>query len=307
MPVRLSPEFVRICEAFGIVMLATGPVVLGLWLITRRRNAIAPPWQLWRNHWTGFDALALWLLALVQPLIALAGVPAILLAIPACWLAFLALQRITGAEPTSRPDYGPRFFPDTVFTYLVWLLITPITFGVYFLAQWWVQWSGGVIEQHPLTEQVGWLVFVKACLLAPVVEELAFRRILVPWSLVASYRSWLIVLIAVVFPLLRLFGSDDALVAPLEYWGILVAGFIGVRNLRRVWRRAPVRVLSTIYATAVLFSLAHSVVWPTPIPLFVLGLGLGYVMVRTRSLWPCVLLHALFNAVSALYLLRGVG
>jgi membrane protease YdiL (CAAX protease family) len=60
-----------------------------------------------------------------------------------------------------------------------------------------------------------------------------------------------------------------------------------------------------IYASAALFSLVHSGVWPSPIPLFFLGVGLGWLAVRTRGVLVPALVHGLFNAVSAIYVLRG--
>ena len=44
-------------------------------------------------------------------------------------------------------------------------------------------------------------------------------------------------------------------------------------------------------------------VWPTPIPLFALGLSLGYLAYRTQSLVAPVVLHGLFNAVAGLAIL----
>ena len=41
---------------------------------------------------------------------------------------------------------------------------------------------------------------------------------------------------------------------------------------------------SAIYGTSLLFAAMHSGVWPSPIALFVLGLGLGWLAYRTRSL-----------------------
>lgn len=58
-----------------------------------------------------------------------------------------------------------------------------------------------------------------------------------------------------------------------------------------------------IYATAVLFAAAHSSIWPTPISLFVLALGLGYVVYRTQSIVGSITLHALFNGLSCVVLL----
>jgi membrane protease YdiL (CAAX protease family) len=64
------------------------------------------------------------------------------------------------------------------------------------------------------------------------------------------------------------------------------------------------RAGSAIWATAMLFAALHSGVWPSPIPLFVLGLGLGYVAWRTRSILAPILIHGMFNAVSLIALLR---
>jgi membrane protease YdiL (CAAX protease family) len=53
-----------------------------------------------------------------------------------------------------------------------------------------------------------------------------------------------------------------------------------------------------IYAAAAIFAVVHP--WPTPVPLFPLGLGLGWLAYRTRSLVGPMTLHALFNAVACL-------
>ncbi len=55
-----------------------------------------------------------------------------------------------------------------------------------------------------------------------------------------------------------------------------------------------------LFGTALLFGMAHSAVWPNPIALFVLGLGLGWLAWRTQSLVGPIVLHALFNAVGSI-------
>lgn len=50
-----------------------------------------------------------------------------------------------------------------------------------------------------------------------------------------------------------------------------------------------------IVASAVLFSLLHMEVWAL-LPFAVLGIGLGWLATRGRSLWPAVLAHVLYNA-----------
>ena len=66
------------------------------------------------------------------------------------------------------------------------------------------------------------------------------------------------------------------------------------------WRNA-----GAVYASAALFAAVHASVWPTPIPLLGLGLGLGYLALSTRSVLVPVIVHGLFNAVSAVFVLRG--
>ena len=56
---------------------------------------------------------------------------------------------------------------------------------------------------------------------------------------------------------------------------------------------------------AALFAAVHSGVWPTPVPLFFLGMGLGYLVARSGSIVPAVVVHGLFNFVSAVLVLRG--
>ncbi len=57
-------------------------------------------------------------------------------------------------------------------------------------------------------------------------------------------------------------------------------------------------VVRGIYSTAVFFACIHP--WPTPIPLLVLGLLLGWLAYRTQSLVAPMLLHFLFNVLACL-------
>lgn len=65
--------------------------------------------------------------------------------------------------------------------------------------------------------------------------------------------------------------------------------------LQALWRRAggPWRAIAT---SAALFAAIHFPQPQTVLPLFTLGLILGYLRLRYRSLAACVLAHALFNA-----------
>jgi membrane protease YdiL (CAAX protease family) len=53
-----------------------------------------------------------------------------------------------------------------------------------------------------------------------------------------------------------------------------------------------------IFGTAVLFAAAHSSVWPSPVPLLPLGIVLGWLAYRTKSLVGPIVLHAFFNTIA---------
>lgn len=78
-------------------------------------------------------------------------------------------------------------------------------------------------------------------------------------------------------------------VAPLTeepmFRGLLMSG---MRRQMSAWR--------AVLVSSALFGFIH--VNPTQIlPAFLIGLVLGWVLLRTSSLWPCVLVHALHNAL----------
>jgi membrane protease YdiL (CAAX protease family) len=90
---------------------------------------------------------------------------------------------------------------------------------------------------------------------------------------------------------------------PVHAEGVPPAGRAGLlaetlHRLRRAEDDPRVRDAWAIYATAALFAVVHQ--WPTPVPLFPLGLGLGWLAYRTRSLVGPMVLHALFNSVACL-------
>jgi hypothetical protein len=68
------------------------------------------------------------------------------------------------------------------------------------------------------------------------------------------------------------------------------------------WMRRTLGWRFALIASSLLFALLHVGQWPTPIPLFVLALGLGYSYHRTNSLAAPVTLHVLFNGSSLMQL-----
>jgi membrane protease YdiL (CAAX protease family) len=72
---------------------------------------------------------------------------------------------------------------------------------------------------------------------------------------------------------------------------------------RLVRRWLPDRqVVGAIYGAALVFGSVHASVWPAPVPLFVLGLALGFLAHRTQSLVAPMVLHSLFNGVACVVL-----
>ena len=70
------------------------------------------------------------------------------------------------------------------------------------------------------------------------------------------------------------------------------------------WEEKKARAWLALYGSAALFAVFHSA-WPTPIPLFFLALGLGWLAQRAGSVVPSIVAHALFNAVACAELLIG--
>jgi hypothetical protein len=93
--------------------------------------------------------------------------------------------------------------------------------------------------------------------------------------------------------------------AALAFVALLGIGLGAIPLLRVIRPRFPVRTARAVFAVSALFAAAHSAVWPTPVPLFVLGLGLGYLAARSGGVTASTVAHGLFNAVSFVYLLRG--
>jgi membrane protease YdiL (CAAX protease family) len=100
-------------------------------------------------------------------------------------------------------------------------------------------------------------------------------------------------------PAFELFHSGDL-------WSVLLVGLTAVilapvleellfRGLLLSGLSPFVGPWTAILLTGALFGLAHTSVWPDPIPLTVLGIALGLAMCRTGSLWTPIFFHGFFN------------
>ncbi len=198
-------------------------------------------------------------------------------------------------------------------------VLMPLVFGVKALVDW-LYGQGGEkgIEQHAL-ETIAqqhlypseWLLlFYTAMVAAPLREELIFRGVLQPWLAERRWGGHAAMLGALVLSLWyrgeRLlaawpegFSSVAEAAAPVLFVLALVPIYLPV------WWFSRTNLAPAIFGTSLLFACIHSV-WPTPIPLFVLALGLGMLAQRTRSLVGPIVLHSLFNSFSCVQLLFSV-
>jgi membrane protease YdiL (CAAX protease family) len=210
-----------------------------------------------------------------------------------------------------------RLWQDVAVGVLSWIALTPLVISVYIVLGHLMRRWGAPPVEHPLTElsrsgpqPIEWgLIFVNAVVAAPLYEELLFRGLLQPWFAsrprggdMAIAASGVFAVVSQITPLRESveqgsFGAILFALAPI----LFVLGMVPIYLLLRL--RWPSPALAGIFGTALLFGVAHSKIWPSPVALFLLGAGLGIVAYRTQSLVPSVVVHALFNAVAFVQLL----
>lgn len=209
----------------------------------------------------------------------------------------LVLTWASGAGPS---DFGlerGRIGRDVVRGVVAWPLLAPIVFGVNALAL--VVWKDR--KHHPLEDwaagglsATGWLLAgLSAVVLAPLVEEFLFRGVLLGW--LGRWAS----------------GAGRAKPDPA-----VDPDFGFPAEPREIWfeeepppapEPLPIagrgwRFLAANGAVSLVFAALHGPVWPSPVPLFFLSLGLGVLYQRTGGLVAPVALHATFNGLATLLL-----
>ena len=336
MAAEFATEAARMATAGAIVALLALPVVLvGWYLSTRGGQSLFPQVKLWRVPWGGFEVtFAFIIVALLPELFRRFGVESLLagvLALPIQLVFLAALCRLLYPmwKPFRREDLGSpldswwlshaksavaafaRIFALSV---LAWVVIAPLVLTIHGLVTIVFHILNLPSDEHPLTKLgggEGWeqlLFLAQACVAAPLMEEILFRGLLLSWLIGGSERNAGPIRSAPLFPpVLRpivimaiavIYTTGSRTDDPLIFAGVLAAGLGGlwfvVRRQKRHFR--------AVYASGALRGRPLSI-WPTPIPLFFLGLGLGWVAVTRGVLVPAIV-HGLFNAVSV-YVLRG--
>jgi len=221
------------------------------------------------------------------------------------------LRKASHARPYQLGITTARWTGNLLLGFLLWLLTTPVIYLIEQYVEYQI-FRGMPPPQHPLTTLLqshptglqALEVICQAILLGPVLEELLFRGIIQPWCMKKPRNGQLILIAALLFALFVYSSSSkesNTSLAPAAFVLFMAPAYY-VFGL--IWRNAPkrARVVQAIYSTSLLFAVGHSSVWPTPIPLFFLGMALGWLAYRTQSLIGPIFLHGLFNSVACLAL-----
>jgi membrane protease YdiL (CAAX protease family) len=220
------------------------------------------------------------------------------------WAVRRTPPRLVGARAWRWPE-------NIALGFLAWIILTPFVFAIHYGVRYLHERVFQLPPQlHPLEQifrgdalPVEWiLLVVQAVVLAPLLEELLFRGLLLPWLAKGPARSAFAWLGALILALAAFVGQERA-EALSEVSFVLGVGLVGAVATKG--ETGPEWRWRGILGSSLLFAMFHAGAWPSPVPLFFLALGLGWLAQRTGSLVGPIVLHALFNMVSTLMLLRG--
>jgi len=198
-------------------------------------------------------------------------------------------------------DFGFSFRhvgTDIKLGFISFLLVAPPIYLIQGLLQYVVQFTQyfdeyhhpliDVLKENPDARLFGAIV-VSAAVVAPIAEEVLFRLLLQGWLERADSRPGMsTMLIGGKRSSKNASSTDD-----LEMIKSSEAA-IEDENFKNVLRPSYWPMI----LSAALFAAAHYSHGLAPIPLFFLGLTLGYLYRQTHRILPCILLHALFNSCS---------
>jgi membrane protease YdiL (CAAX protease family) len=191
---------------------------------------------------------------------------------------------------------------------LVWLIATPlciVLMQIVALHFWETLWGrqsshhlANLLEQD-MRLNTWLLVGFVACVVAPLCEELLVRGIIQPYLVRYPVISDVIIIVSIVTAFTILMtpgtGPDRGMgMGPLLFVATIAPGYYLFEKWLEPWIKEP-GAARGVYASSLIFAVMHVPNWPHPIPLFILGLALGLLAYRTRSLVGSITVHALFN------------
>jgi membrane protease YdiL (CAAX protease family) len=310
------------------------------WSSTQLRRSWLPLQRLRHISWHGVDVLTAFFIWLAIPILVSATLRkagffdrlyegmndtptrerqwlwASLLAQPlALGLILLGLQQIRGTRLAELGLTFVRAGRNVAIGYVLWLIMLPLGEVIEAIAEWampqgWVdEHFVSIAAQHSLALAEWVVLFITAVVLAPLSEEIIFRGILLPWQLRGGWEAQATIGFCA-FLAAALLGVREQPVTynpgPVVFvaamlLGIFLIPFLSIFGSKLMSESHPHSV--AIFTNGLFFAAMHSGIWPSPIPLFVLGMALAWVTYRTSSLIGAIALHALFNAVSAIALL----
>jgi len=163
---------------------------------------------------------------------------------------------------------------------------------------------------HSASGAVLFMILFTVLIGAPVLEELIFRGLLQPIMVNSPEVPDVVLLIT----LIGIIANGTFQVWQHGFlanpWPIVLlvgtgSGYMGFEWLMSRWIIRP-GAARAIYATSILFAVLHLSNWPTPVPLFFMSLGVGYLGYRTQSLIGPIVAHSFFNLVTMVGLLLRV-
>jgi membrane protease YdiL (CAAX protease family) len=248
----------------------------------------------------------------------------------------LLLAATSGARLRDLGVVRPGFAKQMVRGVVAYPLLAPIVFGAMALSLLVWKRQDHELQKAILEDRSPGMVIIlvlAAVVLAPAAEELIFRGALLGWltrlalkkppapaSMGASLGEPIPGDAGPLLPEtveIEAFGASPGLINPQETTEQVITNLYappvatiepavsGVVALDPGSRALP--LLGANIIVSLIFAVLHAPVWPTPIPLFFLSIGLGILYQRTGSILGPTALHMTFNGISTLMMFLSIG
>lgn len=256
------------------------------------------------------------------------GAWASLLAFPLQISLFFQMRRLEQSQSAQVDSYGWR--RAWIFAGMVMIVSSIVVLVINWLARMIINWMTGTDgPSHSLLELlygrdpvIEWsLLLISALVMAPVLEEILFRGLLLVWASRDNERSHILFgvtfLLTAIPPVLNVFVGENAewskmvfvMVLGLPYF-LTPSLFLASTENETLEEKASTTIDSSrqsrfraVYVTALLFAIGHH--WPSCIALFFFGCVLGWMVIRSKHLLPAIICHSLFNGIACAQVVLG--